>query len=203
MAGTFDFGQQGRNARRLRCGARCLERGCRIGDPQTAQSQFRPCEFRARQQGPRQLMLLAGRSLQRGFRGIDFAHEQKSSRGDQSGVGRIHRITQLLERPRHRLQPPLLPAQIACRQRHLGFGQFTSRARQTLLRPKLPPGPPQQLPPALVLAELRHRDAAERQRRSVLPQGDAVQRAQRVACRQRVRCARDQRVHADRVTRPC
>ena len=45
------------------------------------------------------------------------------------------------------------------------------------------------------IAELRHGDAAQRQRRRIVAQGDPVQRAERITRRQRPRRGRDQRVH--------
>ena len=47
------------------------------------------------------------------------------------------------------------------------------------------------------IAELRHGDAAQRQRRRVVAQGDPVQGAERITRRQRARRRRDQRVHRE------
>ena len=45
------------------------------------------------------------------------------------------------------------------------------------------------------IAKLRHGDAAQRQRRRIVAQSDAVERAERITLRERTPCRRDQRVH--------
>ena len=52
-----------------------------------------------------------------------------------------------------------------------------------------------------MLAELRHRDAAQRQRRRVLAQRDALERAERIAGGEGARGGGDQGVHRRQVTR--
>jgi hypothetical protein len=60
--------------------------------------------------------------------------------------------------------------------------------------------PPQQQLGPFEIAELRHGDAAQRQRRRVVAQRDPVQRAERVARGERARCRGDQRVHRNPAT---
>ena len=60
--------------------------------------------------------------------------------------------------------------------------------------------PAQQLLRPREVAELRHRDAAQRERRRVVAQRDALQRAERIARRERPRRGRDQRVHRNPAT---
>ena len=50
------------------------------------------------------------------------------------------------------------------------------------------------------IAELRHRDAAKRQRRRVIAQGDPVQCAEGITRGERPRRGRDQRVHRNPAT---
>ena len=50
------------------------------------------------------------------------------------------------------------------------------------------------------IAELRHRDPAQRERRRIVAQCHALQRAEGIARGQRLRCSRDQRVHRNPVT---
>ena len=50
------------------------------------------------------------------------------------------------------------------------------------------------------IAELRHRDAAKRERRRVVAQGDPLQRAERITRCERPRRGRDQRVHRNPAT---
>ena len=61
------------------------------------------------------------------------------------------------------------------------------RASQQRLRPR-------------EIAELGHGDAAKRERRRIVAQRDALQRAERIAGRERPGRSRDQRVHANPVT---
>ena len=80
------------------------------------------------------------------------------------------------------------------------------RRRRSAHGPSPPRGPkpraalPQQLLRARQVAELRHRDAAQRQRRRIVAQRDPLQRRQRIARRERPRRGRDQRVHRNPVT---
>ncbi len=62
-------------------------------------------------------------------------------------------------------------------------------------------GAPQQLAGARVLAELGHGDAAQRERRRVVAQGDALEGAERVAGGEGARGGGDQGVHDDRLLR--
>ena len=61
----------------------------------------------------------------------------------------------------------------------------------------------QQLARACMLAELRHRDAAQRERRRVVAQRDVLERAERVAGAQRARGRGDQGVHRSFGTAAC
>jgi hypothetical protein len=54
---------------------------------------------------------------------------------------------------------------------------------------------PQQRARQREFAELRHRDAAQCQRRRILAQGDVLQGAQRVATGKRARCSGDEGIH--------
>jgi hypothetical protein len=56
-------------------------------------------------------------------------------------------------------------------------------------------GAPQELACARIIAELRHGNAAQRQRRRVVAQGNPVECAQRVAASESARGGGDQRVH--------
>ena len=59
----------------------------------------------------------------------------------------------------------------------------------------------QQLPGARVLTELRHRDAAQRERRRIVAERNAVERLKRIAHRERSRGGGDHGVHDARVLR--
>ena len=90
-------------------------------------------------------------------------------------------------------------AEVAHRQRHLGLGDDAARARQLLVGAEAAGGAPQQLAGARVLAELGHGDAAQRQRRRVVAQGDPLEGAERVAGGEGARGGGDQGVHRDRL----
>ena len=85
------------------------------------------------------------------------------------------------------------------RQRHLGLGDDAARARQLLVGAEAARRAAQQLARARVLAELGHGDAAQRQRRRVVAQRDALERAERVAGGEGARGGGDQGVHDDRL----
>ena len=71
----------------------------------------------------------------------------------------------------------------------------TQRARgKRLLRAKSPRGAAKQNPGLREIAELRHRDAAQRERRRIVAQRNQFQRAQRVAGRERTSRGAKQRV---------
>ena len=62
-------------------------------------------------------------------------------------------------------------------------------------------GAPEELAGARVLAELRHGDAAQRERRRVVAQADALEGAERVADDEGTTGGGDQGVHRDRLPR--
>jgi hypothetical protein len=129
---------------------------------------------------------------------VDAAEQQQAAHGDQLRVQRIGAIVPRRERRRRRRQRARRSAQVAHRQRHLGLGDDAARARELLVRAESARRPLDQLARAAMLAELRHRDAAQRQRRRVLAQADALERAQRVAGRQGARGGGDEGIHRRR-----
>ena len=78
---------------------------------------------------------------------------------------------------------------------HLGPGDDTARTRQFLMAAEALGGTPQQLAGPRVFAKLRHRDAAQGERRCVVAQGDPVQRTEGITRREGAACGRNQRVH--------
>jgi hypothetical protein len=84
------------------------------------------------------------------------------------------------------------PGQVAHGQCHLGLGDGTARARQRLVRAEAARGAAQQFARARVLAQLSHRDAAQGQRRWVVAQRHALERAECVAGSKRTRGGGDQ-----------
>ena len=69
------------------------------------------------------------------------------------------------------------PAQIARDERDLGLGDDAARAGRRLVRAEGASRAAQQLLGAGEIAELRHRDAAQRERRRIVAQRDPLQRA--------------------------
>jgi hypothetical protein len=92
------------------------------------------------------------------------------------------------------------PTQVARNQRNLGLGNDTSRTGNRLFRTERADRPSQERLGSDEIAELCHRDAAERERRRVLAQGHTLQGAERVTCSERTRRGRDQRVHRNPAT---
>ena len=85
--------------------------------------------------------------------------------------------------------------EIARHERDLGFGDYAARPRHRFSRAERPRRAPQQRLRSRELAELRHRDAAQRERGWIVAQCDALQRAERITRGERARRRRDQRVH--------
>ena len=85
-------------------------------------------------------------------------------------------------------------------ERDLGLDDDASRAGHGLSRAEGARRPPHQRFRAVEIAELGHGDAAKRQRRRVVAERHPVQRAERIAHRERASRRRDQRVHRNPVT---
>ena len=75
------------------------------------------------------------------------------------------------------------PAQITRNQRNFSFSDGTTRTGDRLFRAEGACRAPQKLPGATEVTELRHCDVAQRQRRRVITQCDALQGSQGVAGR--------------------
>ena len=131
---------------------------------------------------------------------VEAAEQQQPARRDQPRLQRVGAVGARLERGRRRRQRARRAAEVAHGQRHLGLGHDAAGARHLLVRAEPARGASQQLARARVLAELRHGDAAQRQRRWVVAQRDALERAERVAGGERARGGGDQGVHAARLS---
>ena len=108
---------------------------------------------------------------------------------------RVGAVGMRIQRGRSGRQRARRAAEVAHGQRHLRLGDDTAGARQLFVRTEAARGAPQQLARARMLAELRHRDAAQGQRRRVVAQRDALERAERVAGSEGARGSGDQGVH--------
>ena len=112
----------------------------------------------------------------------------------------VHAVAVRFERRPRRVERLRRPAQVARDERDLGLGDDAPRARHGLLRTEGARRASQQRLRAREIAELRHRDAAQRERRRIVAQRDALQRAERITRRERARRGRDQRVHRNPAT---
>ena len=112
----------------------------------------------------------------------------------------VHAVAVRFERRPRRVERLRRPAQVARDERDLGLGDDAPRAGHGLFRTEGARRASQQRLRANEIAELRHRDAAQRERRRVVAQGDPLQCAERITRRERARRGRDQRVHRNPVT---
>ena len=87
------------------------------------------------------------------------------------------------------------PAEITRNKRDLSLGDDTARPGNRLFRAEGASRASQKLSGTRKIAKLRHRDAAQRQRRRIIAQGDPLQRCQRVTRRQGAPRRVDQGVH--------
>ena len=87
------------------------------------------------------------------------------------------------------------PAEVARDESDLGLGHDAARAGHRLFRPEGARRPAQQNLRPVEIAELRHRDAAQRQGGGVVTQGDPLQGAEGITRGEGAGRGRDQRVH--------
>ncbi len=104
-------------------------------------------------------------------------------------------ITQRIERAGDRLEPAPRRAQVARGERNLRLGDLAARLGESIAAPEGPGGPPEELARPVVVAQLRHRDAAQGQGRRVVTQRDVIERAEGITGRQRPRRRVDEGVH--------
>jgi hypothetical protein len=100
----------------------------------------------------------------------------------------ISAIAVLFEHYARRLERLRGPPQLPRGECDFGLGHHAARACHRLLWAEATRGTPQQNLRSDEVAELRHRNAAERKRGRIIPQGDSLQRAERItggerACR--------------------
>src|SRR5262245_6369437 len=112
----------------------------------------------------------------------------------------IHPVTMLFQRRPRCLERFRGPAQVARDKRDLGFGHDAPRPRHRLPRAEGTRGTPQKSLCSNEITELRHRDAPQRERRSVVAERHPVQRAEWIARGQRTPCGSNQRVHSNPAT---
>ncbi|MNO87627.1 hypothetical protein D3C76_790500 [compost metagenome] len=141
---------------------------------------------------------------------VETADQQQAAYFEIARMGGVHPVAvgfQGFPRGVERLHRP---AQVAGGEGDFGLGDDAACAGQRLLRTEgARRALQQELRPGEV-AELRHGDAAQGERRRIVAQGDAVQRAEGIPRGQCARCGSDQRGHPNPATivtpivgRPC
>ena len=144
-----------------------------------------------------------GRGIERGEHalGLVEAPDQKQAPDlEMARMRGIHPVAVRFERRARRVERLRGPAEVARDERDLGLGDDAARAGHRLFRTEGARRAAHQSPRPIEIAELRHRDAAQRERRRVLAQRDPVQCAERITRRERARRGRDQRVHSNPAT---
>lgn len=103
----------------------------------------------------------------------------------------IQPVAMLFQNLPRRIQRFCRPAQVARSECNFGLGNHTSRAGHGFFRTERPCGTSQKRLRSREIPELRHRDAAKRQRRRILTQRNSFQCAERIARRERASRCRD------------
>ena len=184
----------------------CVARGA-LGPSESSARRLRP---KASHRDPRNHQLVGGPQRGREGRGVELGERTlglvKAADQEQAPDLEIPRmrgidaVAMRLERRPRRVERLRRPAQVARDECDLGLGDDTPRAGHRLFRTEGARRTSQESLRANEIAELRHRDAAKRERRRVVAQGDPVQCAERIARSERTRRGRDQRVHRNPAT---
>ena len=118
---------------------------------------------------------------------VEAPDQQKAPDLEIARMRGVHAVAVRFERRARRVERLRRPAQVARGERDLGLGDDASRARHGFFRAEGARGASQQRLRPNEIAELRHRDAAQRERRRVVAQRDPLQRAEGIAGRERTR----------------
>ena len=127
--------------------------------------------------------------------GVELSGKNKPTCSKMSRVSGIHDVAVARKRRVRRLERLDRPAKVARDERDLSLGDDAARAGHRLAGSEGLRGTPEQRAGTLEIAELRHGDPAQRERRGVVAQRHAVQRAERIAGRERAGGGEDHRVH--------
>ena len=141
-----------------------------------------------------------GRGVEPGERALGLVEAPDQEQAPDLEMARMRGVQPVavrFERRPRRVERLGGPAEVARDQRDLGLGDDAPRAGHGLSRTEGARRASQQRLRANEIAELRHRDAAQRERRRVVAQRDPLQRAERITRRERARRGRDQRVHSN------
>ncbi|MNF72827.1 hypothetical protein D3C84_548110 [compost metagenome] len=188
--GVFDFADKRRDTR-LACdmfGPRQGKPGClrlQAADGNSCHHQFMGGAQHRRQQCGIQ-------RSQQGVRLVKPTDQQQSSNLQIPRVSGVHSISVGLKRQACRFERLHWPAQVTRSQRNFGLGHHAARPCQRLFRPECARGAFHQRFRPNQIAELRHGDAAQRERGRIVTQRHPVQRPERITRRERPRCGCDQ-----------
>ena len=174
-ATRFDFGEQRRDAGLARGAFGPLERRARRLDPQAPHGEAGDDKLVAGARGGRQ-----GRGIeirQQPLDRVETADQQQIAALEIARMRGVGAVAAPLERLMRRVERLHRRGEVARDQRDLGLGDGAAGARDGLARAEAARRALQQRLGAVEIAELRHRDAAQRQRRRIVAQGDIVQRA--------------------------
>jgi predicted dithiol-disulfide oxidoreductase (DUF899 family) len=190
---ALHLGSQRRDARLAHRIPGAGQRGARRRGLQAAHGDAGDRQLVRRAQGRRKRGGIDALELALGL--VQAADQQQPAHGEAAGVRGVDPVAMRLEHGPRRLEHLRGPGQVARNQRDLGLGDHAARAGQRLLRAECACRPPYQRPGSGEIPQLRHRDAAQRERRRVLAKGDPVQGAERIARRERAGGGRDQGIH--------
>ena len=174
-----------RNSRLSRCLLSSIERRARRLRPQPAN----------RDAGDHQLV--HGPQRGREGRGVDprerplglveAPDQEQSPDREMTRVRGVDTIAARVERRPCRVERLSRKAQIARDERDLRLGDHAPCASDRLPRTERPRRPAKERLRARQIAQLRHRDASQRKRRRIVSERDPLQRAERIAGRERAR----------------
>src|SRR2546430_4864811 len=131
---------------------------------------------------------------------VDAADQEQAPDLEIACMRSIYAVAVRFERHPRCAERLRRPGEIARDECDLGLGNHTPRAGHRLFRTEGARSLSQESFRSNELAELRHRDASQRERRRVVTQGDPLQCAERITCRECARRSGDQRVHRNPVT---
>jgi hypothetical protein len=152
----------------------------------------------SRAQGGRKGGRIEGAELSLGF--VQTPDEQKTPDVEITAIGGIEPVAMSVERPSRGVESFAGPMEIARDKRNLGLGDDAPRTRHRFLRTEGAGGPFYEILRACEIAELCHCDPAQRERRRVIAQRNALQGTERVTRRKRLSCGGDQGVHLNPAT---
>ncbi len=161
------------------------ERGGGIRDPEAAKRELGAGELGAGRERRRRADGVDHR--ERPLGGREVADEELAAGADEAGVEGVRAIAQGVERPRGRVERALRPPQVARGEGDLRLRDLAARLGEALPRAEAAGRAPEELPRAVVVAELGHGAAAQGERRWVVAQRDAIQGAEGITGRERAR----------------